>query len=166
MPLVPFASLPDHARCWVFAADRPLDAAESAILLSAVDAYLAQWKAHGAPLTVAREFRDGRFLAVAADERAAGASGCSIDGLYRALQGLERTLGTALVTGGRVFWRAADGSVAGGPRSAFTAAGATGAVTPGTPVFDTTVGTAAAWRTAFERPAADTWAGALLPTPT
>lgn len=162
MPLVPFASLPGDARCWVFASDRPLDDAASAVLLSAVDAYLAQWKAHGAPLTVARDLRHGRFLAVAADERAAGASGCSIDGLYRALQGLERTLGTPLVAGGRVFWRAADGGVAGGPRSAFAAAASSGAVTPETPVFDTTVATAAGWRTAFERPAAETWVGPLL----
>jgi hypothetical protein len=160
MPLVPLDQLPDDARTWVFAASDPLPADDAQHLLGAVDAYLATWTAHGAPLTVGRELREDRFLAIAVDQRTAGASGCSIDGLYRALRTEEETLGVTLIAGGRVFWRDAAGAVQGGTRAEFAAAGS-GADTV---VFDTLVSALGDWRTRFERRAAETWHAALLPT--
>ncbi|GJG86664.1 hypothetical protein tb265_18450 [Gemmatimonadetes bacterium T265] len=157
MPAVAFDSLPDDARLWVFAAADPLDADGEAELLAAADAFLAGWAAHGAPLRAAREWRDGRFLAVAVDQSTAGASGCSIDGLFRSLRALEPTLGTSLLAAGRVYWRDADGRVRGGDRAALRGAAAAGAVDEGTPVFDTTVTTVADWRARFERPLAESW---------
>ena len=55
MPLVPFESVPDDARVWVFGSDSPLDPPGARRLLADVDAYLAQWNAHGSPLTCARD---------------------------------------------------------------------------------------------------------------
>lgn len=164
MPLVPFSMLPADARLWVFAASRPLEGDDASRLLASVDAYLAQWKAHGAPLTVGRQWRDDHFLVVGVDQTTAGASGCSIDALYRTLQQLEGPLGTALVAGGRVFWRGPDGAVSGGTREAFSAAAGRGEVTRETPVFDLTVASIAQYTAAFERPAADSWHAQLLPT--
>src|SRR5437868_8198163 len=111
MPVVPFETLPDSARIWVFGSDRLLTEDGAAARLRGVDDYLADWKAHGARLTVAREWRDGRFLAVAVDQSTAGASGCSIDGLFRVLQQLERSVGASLVGGGRVFYRDSTSAV-------------------------------------------------------
>ena len=119
MPLVPIESLADDARTWVFGATPALDPSAAGRLLEDVDAYLSQWKAHGEPLTVARALMASRFLVVAVDQHTAGASGCSIDGLFRALQGAEHGYGVSLVAGGRVFWRASDGGIEGGPRVAF-----------------------------------------------
>jgi hypothetical protein len=157
MPAVPFDTLPDDARLWVFATAEPLPGEAAAPLHAAVDDYLARWAAHGTPLRAGRDWRDAQFLAVAVDERAAGASGCSIDGLFRSLRALEPALGTTLVTGGRVFWRGADGRVRSGDRAAFRRAASEGEVGPGTPVFDTTVTEAGAWRARFERPLAESW---------
>ena len=47
----------------------PVDDIDAAKLLAAVDAYLMQWKAHGHPLTAARDWRDDRFLAIGVDQR-------------------------------------------------------------------------------------------------
>lgn len=157
MPSVPFDALPGDARLWVFAAAAPLDASGEAELLAAVDAFLAEWAAHGAPLRAGRAWRDGRFLAVGVDQSTAGASGCSIDGLFRSLRALEPALGTSLLGAGRVYWRDADGRVAGGDRAALRASAATGAVGPETTVFDTSVTTADDWRLRFERPLAESW---------
>jgi hypothetical protein len=162
MPVVAFDHLPPDARVWVFAASRPLTPDEQAQVLAPVDAYLAQWKAHGAPLTCARDMRHERFLAIGVDERAAGASGCSVDALFRQLQQLERVLGTPLVQGGRVFWRMSDGAVHAGSRDEFARAAARGDVTADTQVFDTTITTRAAWTDAFEAPARATWHAQLL----
>ena len=98
MPQVTFDKLPEHARLWVFAAERELDAEESDRLLAASDAFLDQWAAHGAPLTCGRDFRLARFLLVGVDERAAGVSGCSIDALVRTLKQLSADLGVALAS--------------------------------------------------------------------
>ena len=166
MPIVPFASLPDDARVWIFGTDRPLDAAESTRLLSVVDAHLARWAAHGEPLSSARDWRDDRFLTIAVDQRTAGASGCSIDALFRQLQNLERELSLSIVGGGRVFYRDAAGEVKAVDRAAFAALAERGVVTPETSVFDPTVQTLGAWRAAFERRARESWHGQLMPAAT
>ncbi len=157
MPMIEFDALPDDGRAWVFGASEPLDAARSAELLRTVDATLAQWSAHGVPLTCARDWREGRFLVVGVDTRDAGASGCSIDALFRALQQLERTLGTALVAGGRIFYRDAKGAVQCVDRAGYLAMARRGDVGGETPVFDTTVTTVGDYRARFERPAAASW---------
>jgi hypothetical protein len=106
MPLTSFDKLPDDARVWIFGAAAPVDHVDAAKLLAVVDTFLEQWKAHGHPLTAARDWRDERFLVIGVDQRTEGASGCSIDGLFRALQDLERAVGASLVGGGLVFFRA------------------------------------------------------------
>ena len=96
MPLVPLGSLPDDARVWVFTAERALAPVEAEAVLGTVDAFLGAWAAHGRPLRSARELRESRFLIIAVDEAAAGASGCSVDALVREIRGLEPQLGVTL----------------------------------------------------------------------
>jgi hypothetical protein len=163
MPLVSFSSLPPDARVWVFAADRALAPAQAELLLAEVDAYLDQWRAHGQPLTVAREWRDDRFLTIAVDPTDAYASGCSIDGLFRSLRGLETRLGAALVGGGRVHFRDETGAIQTVTRDEFFRLGESGVVTRQTTVFDPTVATAGEWRERFETEAAHSWHAAVLP---
>lgn len=156
MPIVPFESLPDNARVWVFASDQPLSGAVADTLLASVDQFLSEWKAHGVPLRCARDWRDDRFLAVAVDVHAENASGCSIDGLFRTFQQLERSIGTRLVGGGRVFYRTPSG-IETASREQFVERVKRGEVPRETPVFDTSITAAAAWRTRFEQPAGRSW---------
>jgi hypothetical protein len=156
MPIVPFENLPDSARLWVFASDRELAGDAEAAVLSAVDDFLAGWKAHGVPLVCARDWRDNRFLAIGVDVNAENASGCSIDGLFRALQHLERRVGSRLVGGGRVFYRTPAG-IETSSRDQFVEQVKRGEVAKTTPVFDTGVSAASGWRTRFEQPAESGW---------
>ena len=165
MPTVAFNQLPDHARVWIFASDRPLLGDEAKLLLDEVDAFLGQWKAHGAPLRSAREWRDDRFLVIGVDTTAEQASGCSIDGLFRGLQQLEQRLGTGLVAGGRVFYRDATGVTKLALRAELRTLFERGEISATSPVFDTSIMDARAWRERFERPAHDTWVGTLLSPP-
>ena len=157
MPAVPFDSLPDDARVWVFAAASPVTGEGEAALLAHVDLFLGRWAAHGVPLRCARDWRDDRFLAVGVDQSVEGASGCSIDGMFRALHALEPTLGTTLLGGGRVYWRDGAGAVQAADRERFAAQRAGGTLADDTPVFDTTVVTAGDWRARFERPLRASW---------
>jgi hypothetical protein len=162
MPRVAFDNLPDDARVWVFgAASEPTPAATER-LLDAVDEFLAQWDAHGAPLVCGRAWRDERFLAIGVDQSAAGASGCSIDGLFRTLARLEPVLGTTLLGGGRVYYRDDAGHVQATSRTAFNQLARDGRVGPDTPVFDTSITSAVAWRERFERPIRESWHAELI----
>ncbi len=162
MPVVSFESLPDDARIWVFGAAAPIDDVDAAKLLAAVDGFLIQWKAHGHPLTCARHWRDDAFLVIGVDQNSEGASGCSIDGLFRTLQGLEPAIGTTMIGGGRVFFRDALSLVHSVTRAEFEAMARRGEVGADTRVFDTTVTAAGTFRSSFERPASAGWHAELL----
>ncbi|MEO8624955.1 MAG: hypothetical protein ABI625_27975, partial [bacterium] len=151
MPVVPFESLPDASRVWVFGSDKPLSDEGTKALLDGVDHHLEDWKAHGAPLTVSREWRDGRFLVVAVDQSTAGATGCSIDGLFRVLQQLEREVGASLVGGGRVFYRDDHAVVQSTSRAEIATLAGTAVITKDTVVFDTALTDLGTFRACFER---------------
>jgi hypothetical protein len=162
MPRTPFESLPADARVWVFAAERPVRGAAAQRLLAAVDEHLEQWAAHGHPLTCARDWTDDRFLAIGVDQSTTGASGCSIDGLFRVLKGMESELGTRLVGGGTVYYRDPSGPIVAVSREEFTELAAEGAVRSDTRVFDTTVDTVRDWKERFATEASRTWHAGLL----
>jgi len=162
MGLIAFEDLPDSARTWVFASDRALDESASDFLLREVDRFLSQWHAHGEPLTVGRDWKYGRFLAVAVDQSTAGASGCSIDGLFRALKALEPRLGASMVTSGLVFYRDAKGRIQSVDREQFSALGAEGKIQLDTKVFDPTVTTLGEWRARFELEMSQSWHAGLI----
>src|SRR5215208_8344627 len=151
MPITNFDSLPDDARVWVFTADRPVAGAAAERLLGEVDSFLTRWQAHGSPLTCAREWRDDRFLVIGVDQSTAGAAGCSIDGMFRVLQGLERQIGASLVGGGRISFRDVGGEIRTTTRDEFSELAAAGRVSADTPVFDSTVTTRGDWLEHFER---------------
>src|SRR6478672_8205223 len=154
MSLVPFTTLPADARIWVFGSDAPLSGAVADTLLAEVDSYLSEWKAHGFPLRAAREWRDNRFLVIGIDPSAEQASGCSIDGLFRALQHLQKTIGAQIVGGGRVFYRDAAGTTHSTTREDFGTLVSSGTIGSRTPVFDTSITRLDDWRARFEKPLA------------
>jgi hypothetical protein len=164
MPRVNFEQLPLNARIWIFASDRPLTGNHAHALLQEVDRFLDQWKAHGAPLRSGRDWREDRFLVIGVDPTAEQASGCSIDGLFRGLQQLERSLSTSLVAGGRVFYRDAQGTPQVAARKDVPALFEQGVLTGTTSVFDTSITDKEKLLGKFERPARDTWVAALLPS--
>jgi hypothetical protein len=162
MPLVPFDNLPDDSRTWVFAADQTLSRSQSGQLLNAVDEFLSQWKAHGSPLTVGRNWRDDRFLTVAVDQSTAGASGCSIDGLFRILKSIEGRIGAGMVASGKIFYRDPAGAIQSVNREDFVKRAAKGEITAATAVFDPTVTSLAEWRANFQTDVAHSWHAALI----
>ncbi len=159
MPRVLFDELPPDARVWIFGAERPLVETERARVLDEVDAFIGQWAAHDVPLTTARDLRYDQFIFVAVDERAAGASGCSIDALVRRMKGLQAELGVELVNHAPVLYRnGAD--IARVSRERFADLVESGSISQETVVFDNTVTTVGAVRDGrWELPAANSWHG-------
>jgi hypothetical protein len=131
-----FDRLPDSARLWIFGVSRPLEDREEALLLGRVDAFIAQWAAHGHPLAAARDWREGRFLMVAVDDRVTAPSGCSTDALIRALRHLESDLDVELVGNAPVWYRDADGLPVRVSRPGFRDLARQGGIDLDTRVFD------------------------------
>ena len=142
---------------WIFGISPALDADQSALLLRHVDAFLAEWAAHGTPIRSGRELRDGSFLIIAADETSE-TSGCSIDRLFGTLKALERQFGVSILDSNRIFFRD-GGGVRAVPRAKFR-----NAATRDTVVFDVLAQDLGSVRAGFERRAGESWHGRLLAT--
>ena len=163
MPIVDFESLPDSARIWVYGSDRPIDSGKEKQLLDAVDEFLARWAAHGTPLHSARRWDEGRFLTIGVDSTREGASGCSIDGLYRSLKSLEPSLGAQIVTSGLVYYRARDGGINAVSRDEFCSRASRGEITGDSEVFDLSVVNLNEWKSRFKSRAQNSWHASLMP---
>lgn len=157
MPRADISQLPDDSRIWIFGISPPLDGSKRSRVLSAVDAFLDRWSAHGQPITSARDVVHDSFLVIAVD-RESETSGCSIDRMFGLLQQLERELDVTILDPNRVFVRAADGAVHALSRSRFRESG-----DPHTVVFDTIAERLASVRNGeWERAAKSSWHKALL----
>ena len=159
MPRVTFDALSADARLWIFAAERPLAGEERARVTREVDAFIDQWAAHDVPLTAARDVRYDQFIFVAVDERAAGASGCSVDALVRRMKGLQVEMGVELVNHAPVLYRDEAG-IARVSRERFADLVESGAIGPRTVVFDNTLTKVEQVRAGrWELPAGESWHG-------
>ena len=164
-PTEAFSGLPDSGRLWVFGVSRPLSDEEEGRLLAEVDAFLEGWAAHGAPLSAARDWRYGRFLLVAVDNRVTPPSGCSIDALVHRLKGLEEALDVEIVGGAPVWLRDPDtGDVTRLSRPDFKARAGRGEIPADTVVFDLSVTEIGELRLGrWELPARESWHRRYLP---
>lgn len=157
MPQTNIANLPDSARIWLFGISPALDERQGAEMLSRVDAFLAEWNAHGTPVTSARQLIDGSFLVIAVDE-ASETSGCSIDRMFGLFRQFERELGVALLDANRVFVQHGDGRIEALSRNDFRDRGDRHTI-----VYDTTAERLGEVRSGhWIRRAEEAWPGRLL----
>jgi hypothetical protein len=162
MPITTFETLPDSARVWVYGSEPALEGKPAETMLNEVDSFLAGWKAHGVPLHSARDWANDRFLTIAVDQEQEGASGCSIDGLFRTLKALEAKVGGQIVTSGLVYYRGRDGEIDAVSRDEFTRLSEAGEIDNDTEVFDLSVTTLGEWKSRFKSRASDSWHASLL----
>lgn len=157
MPRIDLNHLPDDSRIWLFGITPALDDAKRATLVAQVDGFLDQWASHGTPIHGAAAVVDHTFLVVGID-RAAEASGCSIDRMYGLLRNLERDLGVKILDADRVFFRHGDGRIDSTSRAAFASN-----ADKHTIVFDTTAERLGEIRNGdWEKRAEDSWHASLL----
>lgn len=160
MPSVPFDTLPDDGRLWIFAVHDRLAPDEREDLLRSVADFVDGWAAHGEPLTAGFDWVEDRFLLVAVDQRTVPPSGCSIDALMRVLKAVEARTGKRMVDHGPVYVRGETGVVIRMSRKEFREAAQKGSLTPETRVFDTTLTSLGAYRAGrMEVRARESWHG-------
>jgi len=89
---IPFESLADSSRVWIYQIDRKLSSTEQQILSQALVSFTDQWQVHGQPMKASFKLFYDQFVVLAADEDYNAASGCSIDGSIRMLKELSQQL--------------------------------------------------------------------------
>ena len=156
MNLDAFTALPDDARLWLLALERP---GEAAALAPELDALLGRWRHKGTQYQAAWALLDQRIVAIAEPTLATAPSGCAIDGMLRGVQQLVAKAGMDLADPSAVLVRLGDGLQA-MPRSDLEARLLDGTLTADTPVLDLALLTLGDLRGGkFERPLAATWIG-------
>lgn len=89
---VPFQSIPDYARVWIYQASRKFNSDESKIISEVLSTFSEGWLVHGSPMQASFDLRFNQFVILAADEQSNAASGCSIDDSVRTLRSLGQKL--------------------------------------------------------------------------
>ena len=87
--LVPFDSLTETSRVWIYQSNRSFTEDELQQIKQDLDVFLEQWTAHGAELKTRYEIRYKRFIIIGLDQSLTAASGCSIDESVKFIQELE-----------------------------------------------------------------------------
>lgn len=93
----PFENMPSHARVWVYQASRNLNTTELIKAEDALAAFTEDWNSHGHGLSSSYKVFYNRFIVIAVDETAYGASGCSIDKSVNLMKELEQMMGLTLL---------------------------------------------------------------------
>lgn len=159
--LVPFEQLPDHARVWIYQADRKMSNEEVQKIQPQISAFLTQWTAHGANLLAGFQVKYNRFIIIALDESQASASGCSIDASVHFIQSLEQELGLGLLDKLNVTYYNGP-HIAHKPLAEFKKMAKNKSVSKNTVVFNNLVNTKGEFEEFWEVPAKDSWHARFL----
>ena len=83
--------LADDSRIWIWQAEEPLNASEHSFVTNQLNLFIPQWTSHNQRLQARSFVLENRFIIVCLDqERSSAASGCSIDSLTHAIQGISK----------------------------------------------------------------------------
>lgn len=154
--LVDFKTLPETARVWIYQANRSFTDTEVREIQQELDAFIADWTAHGADLRAGYEIRYHRFLILALDQSVNAASGCSIDASVRFIQHLEKRYSVELLDKMNVSYKQGE-FIAYKPLSDFKKMAKQKAVSPNTIVFNNLVTNIGEYQEHWEVPASDSW---------
>ncbi len=154
--LVPFQSLPNTARIWIYQCNRTFTDSELTEVKSLLGAFLTQWTAHGADLKAGYELPYGRFIVIGLDQSMNSASGCSIDASVHFIQDLERKFQVQLLDKMNVSYKQGE-YIAYKPLKDFKKMAKERAVSKNTIVFNNLVASKQEFLENWEVPASDSW---------
>lgn len=85
-----------QSKIWVYQSSRQFTAAEAQEIQFKLDAFIAQWKAHGHQLKAKAEMPYNFFIVFTIDQDVASSTGCSIDASVKVIKEIELTYGVDL----------------------------------------------------------------------
>lgn len=106
--LVPFDSMQEEARIWIYQADRVLNEQEIEAVENRLDRFVNEWTRHGDDLKGSYTILYDHFIILAVDESFNQVSGCSIDASTHVFQQLEKDLNIDLMNKMNTAFRHGD----------------------------------------------------------
>jgi hypothetical protein len=156
---LPFESLPDTARVWIYQANRSLDFGEVESASAELMNFCNGWKSHGAEVKSSFQVFHNRFLVLAADETAMG--GCSIDGSVAVIRKLEHQFDVVLLDR-MLVGVVLDGLIWTLPLQEFKERCAKGEIQAQTLMYNHSIATKAELSTHWLIPVGESWAAKYL----
>jgi hypothetical protein len=87
---VPYQSLPDHARVWIYQSSRKFSTQEQEEISTMSKAFVNQWTRHGENVHGSFTLLHEQFLIIAVDQSFVEVSGCSIDASVKLIQEIQK----------------------------------------------------------------------------
>jgi hypothetical protein len=153
---VPFETLPDESRIWIYQSNRKFSDEEVAEIETSLQEFLTNWAAHGAALEASYQVKYNRFIVIAINQDTQAATGCSIDASVQFIQALEQRFDVDLLDKMNVTFKLGD-HIAYKPLIDFKKMAKEKAVSANTVVFNNLVNTIGEWREYWEVPAGESW---------
>ncbi len=153
---VPFESLPDESRIWIYQSNRKFSEEEMVEIETALQSFLQNWAAHGTSLESSYQLKYNRFIILAVNQEVQSATGCSIDASVEFIQGLEKKYNVDLLDKMNVTFKLGE-HIAHKPLIDFKKMVKDKAVTDNTIVFNNLLNTIQEFNESWEVPAADSW---------
>jgi len=149
--------LPDHARVWIYQANRPLTETEISRAAAELGAFCHQWNAHGAQLKAGFDIRYGLFIILAVDEQVNAVSGCSIDKSVALVKALGETFGCDFLDRKIIAYRDGAGHIDLQDINQFWAMRKAGIISGQSIVFNNLVNNLADFKSGWEVPFVQSW---------
>ena len=108
---VPFDTLPDNGRVWVYPISRRLSDQEAAQLEAMMEGFVQKWLSHQREVHGSGLVLENRFIILSADEAMTDVSGCSIDSSVRFIREVEQTFGVSCFDRSHLYFQDASGSI-------------------------------------------------------
>jgi len=154
--VVPFTSLPEESRIWIYQSNRKFSDEEMTTIESDLEAFLATWEAHGTSLEASYVTKYNRFIIIAVNQEVQAPTGCSIDKSVEFIQQLEKKYSVDLLDKMNVTFKNGD-FIAHKSLIDFKKMAKDKAVTASTIVFNNLVNTIEEFNESWEIPAEESW---------
>lgn len=153
---VPFDTLPEHSRIWIYQSNRKFSDEEMSEIESYVKEFIEDWSAHGTGLEASFITKYNRFIIIAVNQEVHAASGCSIDASVQFIQALEKKYDVDLLDKMNVTFKNGE-FIAHKSLIDFKKMAKDKAVTASTIVFNNLVNTIEEFNESWEVPASESW---------
>lgn len=153
---VPYNTLPETARVWIYQSNREFTEQEKEQINKMTTDFVEQWTRHGENVRGSFTIKYNRFLIIAVDQSFVEVSGCSIDASVKLVQQIQAQFKVDMLNKLAIAYKE-NNAIKISSMAEFTNLAKTGVITKNTIVFNNMINTIEGVNTLWEVPATQSW---------